>query len=632
MTPRRSGRITAPTNVRLLSLALAATLTIPTQYWVSRSWTGFSIMSLFIQAVFVTFAVAGANVGLRRIAPRAALRPGEMLMLYTMLAVAQAACGHDTIEMLTQAIAYPAHFTSAENDWRALFHHLLPRWLFVWEPAGVAGLYTDGMDLYEDGAWRHYLRPGLFWSGFLVTLYFLMMCLNVLLKRQWVERERLSFPVAQIPLGIVDPSVGLFRSRLFWWSCGGAACLNLLNGLHRLFPLIPGPTYGKYNFGALLSEHPWNVIGDVHVEFLPFVVGLSYFIPVALSFSIWFFYWFWKAQHVLGAVVGLRYIPEFPGFWIQGMGAMMLMAFLFMHSARRHLAAVARGVSRPRAQPAEDDSPYRFAVWGAMGAGIALLVFLHVAGMSLWIGSLFLAGHFTMTMVTTRLRAQLGLPTHELPFTTSSMLVGLLGVKRLDTRSLAQVATFKFVDFGQRGSPMPTMMESMYMRDRLRLRQPGILLLAIMFAAVIGTLVGFAGNLQRGHMATVQTWVGDSAFPTLSAQVRDHTDGVDFVYVSYFVVGAAVVVGLNALSRAYVWWPFHPLGYIMGGEWMLRHLWSPIFMAWAIRVLVLKLGGMSAHRRATHVFLGVTIGDAAMLGMWAVLGSILNRWTLTFTY
>ena len=74
MTPRRSGRITAPTNVRLLSLALAATLTIPTQYWVSRSWAGFSIMSLFIQAVFVTFAVAGANVGLRRIAPRAALR------------------------------------------------------------------------------------------------------------------------------------------------------------------------------------------------------------------------------------------------------------------------------------------------------------------------------------------------------------------------------------------------------------------------------------------------------------------------------------------------------------------------------------------------------------------------------
>ena len=49
-------------------------------------------------------------------------------------------------------------------------------------------------------------------------------------------------------------------------------------------------------------------------------------------------------------------------------------------------------------------------------------------------------------------------------------------------------------------------------------------------------------------------------------------------------------------------------------------------------VFVLKLGGMTAHRKAAHVFLGITIGDAAMLGMWAILGSILNRWTLAFTY
>ncbi len=53
-------KATAPERVRLVSLGLAATLTIPTQYWVSRSWAGFSIMSLFIQAVFVTFAVARA--------------------------------------------------------------------------------------------------------------------------------------------------------------------------------------------------------------------------------------------------------------------------------------------------------------------------------------------------------------------------------------------------------------------------------------------------------------------------------------------------------------------------------------------------------------------------------------------
>jgi len=317
---------------------------------------------------------------------------------------------------------------------------------------------------------------------------------------------------------------------------------------------------------------------------------------------------------------------------MQGMGAVVLMALLFLYWSRRHLSHVLRVAWRAAQNPPGDDSPYRFAVWGAAASSAVLLTFMCVAGMAPWFAVLFLAGYCAMSMVTARLRAQLGPPTHEIPFTTSNMLVGMLGVKRIDTMSLTQVTVFKFVDFGQRASPMPTMLESMYLRDKLKLRRPGVLLAAIMLAIVLGTVFGFAGNLQRGYVTTTQTWVGDGAFPRLSSQIRDHTVGVDFVYVAYFVVGAAVVIGLNAMSRAYVWWPFHPLGYIMGGEWMLRHLWFPVFLAWLIRATVLKFGGMRAHRTATRFFLGVTIGDAVMLGMWAVVGSVTGRWTLTFTY
>ncbi len=632
MRGKRGQVRSGPRDVRVASVALGAALAMPTQYWVSSTWAGFSIMSLFIHVVFITFALALLNSALRRLSPRLVLRPGELLIVYTMLAVAQTAAGHDTIEMLTQVIGYPARFTTDENDWRALFHHMLPRWLFVWDRGAVAGLYVEGMDLYDEGAWRPFVRPALHWSVFLVAMCFLVMCLNVILRRQWVERERLAFPVAQVALGIIDPRSGLLTSRLFWGACAGTAVLNLMNGLHRLFPLVPGPTYGKFALGALFTESPWNVIGDVYVEFLPFVIGVSFFIPVALSFSIWFFYWFWKVEHVLGAAIGLRYIPDFPGYWMQGMGAIVLMACLFIYWSRRHLATVLRVAWRTARDPRGDDSPYAFAVWGAVASGAALLVYLCVAGMAPWYAVLFLGGYCAMSTVTTRLRAQLGPPTHEIPFTPSSMLVGLLGVKRVDAMTLAQVPVFKFVDFGQRASPMPTMMESMYLRDKLRLRRPGVLLVAIMVAAVVGTVFGFAGNLQRGHVTRALTWAGDGSFALLSAQIRDRTVGVDFVYVAYFIVGAVVVVGLNAMSRMYVWWPLHPLGYIMGGEWMLRHLWFPVFLAWLIRTTVLKFGGISAHRAAMRLFLGVTIADATMLGVWALVGSVTGRWTLTFTY
>ena len=97
-TPPDEGRI------RLGSVALGAALVMPTQYWISTTWAGFSIMSLFVHVVFITFALAGLNFALRRLSRRLALRPGELLIVYTMLAVAQTAAGHDTIEMLTQVI------------------------------------------------------------------------------------------------------------------------------------------------------------------------------------------------------------------------------------------------------------------------------------------------------------------------------------------------------------------------------------------------------------------------------------------------------------------------------------------------------------------------------------------------
>ena len=51
-----------------------------------------------------------------------------------------------------------------------------------------------------------------------------------------------------------------------------------------------------------------------------FAVGLAYLMPLEMSFSIWFFYWFWKAQRILGSALGLDVMPGFPYDWQQVMG------------------------------------------------------------------------------------------------------------------------------------------------------------------------------------------------------------------------------------------------------------------------------------------------------------------------
>ena len=45
-----------------------------------------------------------------------------------------------------------------------------------------------------------WLIPVLTWSAFIIVLYFVLICMNVILRRQFSTHERLTYPIAQLPL------------------------------------------------------------------------------------------------------------------------------------------------------------------------------------------------------------------------------------------------------------------------------------------------------------------------------------------------------------------------------------------------------------------------------------------------
>lgn len=632
-------------NIRFPTILFAVLLLIITNYWVSSTWNGFSLNALFINAIFVTFLMSLLNPILRRIRNRLALHPSELFLIYMMLAIATGAAGHDTLEMLTQTIGHPFWFGSPENEWPDLFYKNLPRWLMVDDKNVLEGFYTYGENFYEPKVFYTWLRPLLFWTAFLIVLYFCMVCINILLRKQWIEREKLAFPIAQPPLGLMSPLHSSLKNKFFWYGFGGAALLSLMNGLHRLYPIFPGPTYGKFDLGILFTEKPWNAIDAVYVEFLPFIMGLAFFIPISLSFSIWFFYWFWKMEMVLGSVIGVHYLPGFPGYWSQGMGAVIFMFVMFLFWARQHLWQVIQIVFRGSLDEVpiksedgftrvnhEDSGQYRLALIGLLLGFAFLVIFCSYAGMAPWVGILFIGGFYVVSTVVTRVRVELGPPTHDFPFTIMPLITNILGVKRIDASSLTQFAVFKFVDYGHRSNPMPHIMESFYLAEKLRVRQTGLVLIGMILAIVLGTISGFLGNLQRCYTSVGQTWVGDWAFPELANQLRYHSGGTNILYIAYFLVGGAITAGLAIMNRFFVWWPFHPLGYLLGGEWMLRYLWFSIFIAWLVKFIILRFGGLSAHRKAVPIFVGITIGDGTMLALWNIYGNIFNKWTLDAVY
>ena len=112
--------------------------------------------------------------------------------------------------------------------------------------------FFEGLPLGEPVPWAALLHawamPLAWWLTFIWTLYFVSFCMVVVMRKQWVERERLSFPLMQVPQALVEDLGGLarfpplFRRRLFWAGAAIPFAIILWNVagyfLHYL-PAIP---------------------------------------------------------------------------------------------------------------------------------------------------------------------------------------------------------------------------------------------------------------------------------------------------------------------------------------------------------------------------------------------------------
>jgi len=158
-----------------------------------------------------------------------------------------------------------------------------------------------------------WLKPLGFWLVFVLALSAALVCLNIFFRQAWTEKERLSFPVIQIPMAIATNLGQLLRNRLFWIAFGIVAAIDLVNGLHHFNPAIPEiPIVNAFSFRDYFVERPWDSIRGTSVNLYPFAIGLAFFLPADLAFSCWFFFIFFKLQTVITSAIGVRNLPGFP--------------------------------------------------------------------------------------------------------------------------------------------------------------------------------------------------------------------------------------------------------------------------------------------------------------------------------
>jgi len=599
-------------------------------------------LPLFITPIFFLLALVLLNLAWRRLAPRpgTAFTQAELLLVYVMLVVSCTFAGHDTMQNLFGTVSHPYWYATKDNRWQELFFRYLPNWLLVTNHTALTGFYAGHVSIYSAEG-REYLIswivPLAAWGVFFLTLLGMYLCLTILVRKPWIENEKLTFPLVQLPLALTadDAETAFFRNPRMWIGFGLAGGISLLNGLHELIPTLPSVQIHPYDIHQLVTTRPWSAIGETRSTWYPFAIGIAYFMPLDLSFSCWFFFAASRIFRVVGDIAGMNVGASdgkiFPYFGEQSAGAWLGLGAMLLYTGRGYWRGVWRDarLGRNAADP-QEALRGRWAMGGLVVGTVLLGVFARLIGMSLLVGVGFFGIVLLLSFTITRVRAEFGSP-HEINWVNpGQILVTVFGTSALGPQNLTALSMLHWFNRGYRNHPMPNQLEAFKMtEDKPGVRFGGIVTVLVV-ASVVSLLAVYWANLhvvyQAGgdsKAAGFKKWVGEESFAGLASWLtQPQPPATTGLY--YFIGGLLFTLFLAVMRFYFVWWPFHPAGYALAFSFAMEYFWVPVFLAWLCKAVILRYGGINAYRAGIPFFLGLILGDYTMGSLWAIIGPLLG--------
>ena len=534
--------------------------------------------------------------------------------------------------------------------------------------AGLRYLVTGFIPL---GQW---VLPGLAWSILIAALFAGFMGLNMLMRRQWVENERFSFPLTVVPKQLFSETEGggwaLLRNRVMWSGFGVALIFGILRGLNYYNPAVPDLSWPITPMAPLV-ENPLAkaFLKDVTVPLLCLtILSIALLIQTDVLFSLWACYFLFQIWNFAGPAFNMNQFPRYPWRFEQNMGAFIAFALLAVYVGRRHLLEAVKlafsSVAKAGTRAAE-------AREHRMSLALVALSFILLAGWGSWTGMgvkaslLFFGYMMVLGFATSKIRAECGTPAAYLTpyfgmqfvaavggfamFGTTGMLVATIASGFMTTACFLLIA------------PIHIEMVELGKHFRVSARQINTgLWIGVLGGVLIGgfsvlcwaygmgvdsmevswpyKLDWYFGGYRGAELAADRAMTTGSLFKpeTACMNVLSNPDAKGLA------VGAVVTVVLAVLRSLFMWFPIHPLGYVLAGSHMMGGaspapihgaFWLPALLAWAIRGIVLKIGGARAIRHALVPFcVGMFLACVFSMILFDAIGLILRANGVTNIY
>jgi len=91
-------------------------------------------------------------------------------------------------------------------------------------------------------------------------------------------------------------------------------------------------------------------------------------------------------------------------------------------------------------------------------------------------------------------------------------------------------------------------------------------------------------------------------------RIQDGTWGTDWTRMLFLGIGATVTGLLYFLRYRFIGFPLHPIGFTIAAMNEMQDNAFTIFLIWAVKTLILKIGGLERYRSTAPFFLGMMMG------------------------
>lgn len=619
--------------------ALLAWLTPYNDYYIGGTYVANHHVPV-VASVVLALIAAVINPLLARLRQPSALSRLELAAAWIVLAVPSGIASSGLMRFLIPVLPAVRYYATPANRFEELLWPVYPPWLVPTDEAAIRAFYEGAAGPMWPLA-RAWLAPALTWSAIMLLAWWLMFAAATILRRQWCDHERMSFPHVYLPLEIINSSRGLddfFSSRLTWIGIALPVVLYGLIGLHEFIPSVPKPRFlwpEYYRHALRLRTHPWSAVPPILLAFFPSMVGFGYLVTAEVSLSVWLSYVLLTLETAALAATGIRMktVTSGTGRWqfssFQDMGAYLVLIGSILYVARPHLTRVWQAAMRGSGHDQTTGEPlgYRWLVLSALTAFATLVGIFAAAGLSVGAALAFFIPYFMVCTVLAWATSNTGLLLVGCTFRPQDYLYYLVGTRSLARSDIALIALpSRAMSFYYREYLLPHFLNAYKLADETALDRRSAAA-AAWLGVIVVLPVAWLAHLwlayTKGAVAlqplTYRSWA-PVPFRAAVAYITNPSAADPIAYV-FLAIGALTTLIVISLRARFSWWPLHPVGIILASG-PAREIWLSMFIAWLCKVLILRYGGHKAYRAGRNLFMGMALGEAVIATLWIAVGLV----------